>query len=245
MSRRHQYGLHAVVFCLLFAAISVCPGLALAQGRFLEFRGIPEGNLVRYNGRTLVSPRLLSIEPESTAAIAIETPAPDGDDGDAIRTDPAVDQWEQSRRPKLRARINDEEFDQLVFGGQSAATAQQKLNERVRREVESLSRQYDLTASQKQKLLIAGQGDIKRFFDRVGKTRSRLTAGAVGDIDSIREFNRELVNESKATFLEFRSRVSGRGPLFVKVLNTTLTPEQIAAKREEAVVTSGGDLKIQ
>ena len=73
--------------------------------------------------------------------------------------------------------LNDAQFDQWVFGNMgvaNAAAARNQLDSLLTLHVEDLERTCGLTPVQKKKLLLAGRGDIKRFFDRV-EERKKFT----------------------------------------------------------------------
>src|SRR5262245_51579530 len=65
-------------------------------------------------------------------------------------------------KPVRRARIGDAALEQTFFGEESAAKVHDDLESRLRREVDGLEPLYGITPHQKQKLLLAGRGDIKR-----------------------------------------------------------------------------------
>jgi hypothetical protein len=71
----------------------------------------------------------------------------------------------------IETRIN---IDQQIFQGVgNAAQAREKLESTLTLQVEDLDRTCGLSPVQKKKLILAGQGDIKRFFDRVDEIRSK------------------------------------------------------------------------
>ena len=74
--------------------------------------------------------------------------------------------------------MNDAQFDQWVFGNMgvaNAGVARNKLDSLLTLNVEDLERTCGLTPIQKKKLLLAGRGDIKRFFDRIEDMRKKFT----------------------------------------------------------------------
>jgi hypothetical protein len=62
-------------------------------------------------------------------------------------------------------------FDDWVFGGKTVDAHRRELNQRLRLQVEQEARSGSLTTEQKEKLLLAGQGDIKRFYEQVEQKR--------------------------------------------------------------------------
>src|SRR5438477_5906783 len=86
----------------------------------------------------------------------------------------AQDEEEEEPAPAAPAGrvfiVNDAQFDQWVFGnmGQgNAGVARNKLDSLLALHVDDLERACGLTPAQKKKFVLAGRGDIKRFFDRV------------------------------------------------------------------------------
>ena len=71
--------------------------------------------------------------------------------------------------------MNDDQFDQWVFGGpQECRAGRNKLDSLLTLQVDEVVRTCGLSEMQKKKLLLAGQGDIKRFFDRVEEKRKKF-----------------------------------------------------------------------
>ncbi len=84
--------------------------------------------------------------------------------------------------------------------------------------VDKIARQCGLTEVQKRKLLLAGRGDIKRFFDR-----AELRGGAV-EPNEIQEFG-DVPRRFRANA---GGEVFGEGSIFSKAFKTTLTAGQFA-----------------
>jgi hypothetical protein len=90
-------------------------------------------------------------------------------------------QNEDEPDPEVGARVarhpllHHEQFDQHIFWpAESVEAARARLNQTLNLRLKRLDRQYLLTAAQKEKLLLAGQGDIKRTLDRVDELRKRF-----------------------------------------------------------------------
>src|SRR5437899_12002197 len=81
--------------------------------------------------------------------------------------------------PALRSlESGDHSYERVIFGGrgESAAGVRVWLDALLLRKVDTVDRFSRLTELQKQKLHLAGPGDIKRFFDSVeGQRRQILT----------------------------------------------------------------------
>jgi hypothetical protein len=89
--------------------------------------------------------------------------------------------------------------------------------------VEMIAHRCALTETQMSKLLVAGRGDIKHFFDRV----EEISADLDGDADDRNEF-RQFLKEVWPPRVDSRRDVFGEGSIFSKVFKTTLTAEQSA-----------------
>jgi hypothetical protein len=124
--------------------------------------------------------------------------------------------------PPTPMMIDRANFDLRVFGQAFDVDAARKRFETVlQRRVESLANTEQLTEPQKKKLFVAGQGDIKRFFDSVQELRTKLPF-FTNDRDSVLEFMRE----AKRLARTYRSDLFSRGSIFAKTLSRTLTDEQ-------------------
>jgi hypothetical protein len=75
--------------------------------------------------------------------------------------------------PMATATLAKSNFDRWVFaeGGYNETARQRILEDLLRRHVENSVRAYKLDRSHQAKLLLAGRGDIKRFFDQVEERR--------------------------------------------------------------------------
>ena len=74
----------------------------------------------------------------------------------------------------MREQIVDR-IDRYMFarlGG--SAGAQSKLDSSLLLRIEDLERTCQITGAQKDKLRLAGRGDIKRFFDKVGALKQKF-----------------------------------------------------------------------
>jgi hypothetical protein len=91
-------------------------------------------------------------------------------------------------------------FDELVYGSDySAADARIRLESRLRETLEKIDRISELTDAQKEKLQLAGRGDIKRFFDRAEKLRAMCDRYAeITDLDQFQKWTEELRREAHA-----------------------------------------------
>jgi hypothetical protein len=126
--------------------------------------------------------------------------------------------------PGLQVTINDRQFDQAIFGPWASPEQHRGRLERIlTSRVNTVDRICPLTDLQKKKLMLAGRGDIKRFFDRVDATRKRIQLSPIDQAELHR-----VVTEIQPLGLDSRPDPFGEKSLFRKSLNHTLTPAQFA-----------------
>jgi hypothetical protein len=118
-------------------------------------------------------------------------------------------------RPNLpNSVLKRENFDRWVFSdGVFEVGPRQHLDALVRQRIESFSRTHALTAAQEAKLRLAGQGDIKRFLDRVEARRREFEAARM-DLNLGMQFLATLGPLRQ----EFEEGPFGDGSLFAKTL---------------------------
>jgi hypothetical protein len=127
--------------------------------------------------------------------------------------------------------IADASFDEVMFDKVSNITdARARLLRRLRANVESVDRVCRLTDAQKQKLKLAGRGDIKRLSDRIEDLRERLQSRYFADENGrqLEAMARELSRIGSPLRREMELGPFGDGSLFAKTLRTLLTPDQAA-----------------
>jgi hypothetical protein len=89
-------------------------------------------------------------------------PAPDDEDEGQPRPRPVV------RIDIQNAVLEPESFDRWLFGDEASGRAPQRhLEDLLRIKIESVAARRRMTGAQREKLRLAGRGDIKRFFDQV------------------------------------------------------------------------------
>jgi hypothetical protein len=140
-----------------------------------------------------------------------------GDDDDLTDQDaPAV------RHQEIEI-IQAQPADESKLGNRKNDPANQKLHRLLTQKVLDVAHAARLTETQRQRLLLAGQGDIVRLDDRVDKFRARYQAGP-----PTQELEQEADRENRRTSLDLRGRLFADGSLFEKTLRKTLTAEQFA-----------------
>ena len=96
---------------------------------------------------------------------------------DDARADPEDDEGPPPRqRSLLPARF----FDDLMFGGGREADLRSRLLALLEQRVKELEQSFSLTNVQRQKLRLAGRGDIKRIFDEIAEERRQFDHVSVG-----------------------------------------------------------------
>jgi len=119
-------------------------------------------------------------------------------------------------------------FDELVFGiGSNADEVQAQLNKRLRETLEKIDRISQLTDAQREKLQLAGRGDIKRFFDRADNLRVMCDRYAeITALDQFQKWTEDLRREAHAL-----QKLLAEGPidaqsLMGRTMKKTLTADQ-------------------
>jgi hypothetical protein len=135
---------------------------------------------------------------------------------------------------RFRARIPVGTLDQLVFGnGQNAADGRRRLDALLNQKIKAVEKFCRLTDAQKQKLQLAGRGDIKRFTDRMEALRPAFQqVHVVVNEDDAREVSTwagTLAWDAKTLRTTLRLGLFEEGSLFAKTLSTSVATDQLAA----------------
>ncbi len=124
--------------------------------------------------------------------------------------------------PPVAAQFNPEQIDQWVFnrwGGADGARA--RLDANLALQIDDLDRACELTEIQKKKAMLAGLGDIKRYYDRVDELKRRYAGGTnQGNFNNIWQ-------EMQPLQVELGSGLFGDDSLFVKTVKSTLNSDQL------------------
>jgi len=126
-----------------------------------------------------------------------------------------------------RLIISGEAFERGLFGrvGNTAA-ARDRLNLRLRVKIQEVDAIRHMTIAQKEKLRLAGRGDIERFFDQVERKRTEFALlGA--DPAKCGQFIQEL-ERLRSTFA---LGLFGEGSIFAKTLRKIAAEEEVAGRR--------------
>jgi hypothetical protein len=174
-------------------------------------------------GRLLVAAALLAVVGAGQSALAQQI---DDDEDEAAPAQPMI-------RGGFNAFVmNDAQFDQWVFGNMGVAnpgTARTKLDSLLTLQVDDLERTCGLTPLQKRKLLLAGRGDIKRFFDRIEDLRKKFTKNK-----NDQNVFGQLWQEVQPLRNAFTTGFFDKDSILAKSIKATLTPEQ-TARHEEVI----------
>jgi hypothetical protein len=102
--------------------------------------------------------------------------------------------------------------------------ARGQFESKLKSRVERLANRYALSEAQQKKLLLAGRGDIKRFFDAIDQVRSRVQRnGAEAHADLI-----AAMNELESLTERVQRDPFARGSFFAKTIASTLSGQQLA-----------------
>lgn len=129
------------------------------------------------------------------------------------------------------ATIGIDQFDSWIFQGTTNRNqAKTTLESRVELEITRISQTIPLNDEQKERLKLAGYGDIKRFNDRVEKARRKFLS--MGE-----QVEQNRINEAYQLALplqqELRKGLFGKNSLLQKVVATTVDDEQAEKMRQE------------
>jgi hypothetical protein len=119
--------------------------------------------------------------------------------------------------------IGDAEFDRWVFGTEGPAHFRRRLEFSLTARVSGVDRICLLSEVQRKKLELAGQGDIKQFFDRVESSRRKLREEPLD-----RRAAQAILAEFRRRPSRPRAELFGGNSLFEKILKRTLTTDQLA-----------------
>jgi hypothetical protein len=120
--------------------------------------------------------------------------------------------------------VNDQNFDQWIFGNVGGADrVRSRLVSLLTLKVEDVDRACRLSETQKEKLELAGRGDIKRFFDRVDEKRRKFV-----NVRHDQNQFQEIIQEIQPLQQSVQGEPFGDGSLFGKTLKKTLSGDQAA-----------------
>jgi hypothetical protein len=140
-----------------------------------------------------------------------------------------------------------EQYEQWFFGPRGVDGAREQLETTLQWKIRKVDDTFKLTLDQKKKLELAGQCDIKRFFDglRMQKedpVRSRLILGLVRQLEIEDELGARqppfrvpamvIQKPAQANVRNLPGDLFGNGSMFAKTVATTVTSDQRTRARE-------------
>jgi hypothetical protein len=132
----------------------------------------------------------------------------------------AFDGDEAEQTPTLSAGT----LDDCVFGGKRGLQSfRGQLDAMLTRRIYEVERKLQLTPQQRQKLRLAGHGDIARLLDMVNDTRKEFEL-AKSDIDRLAEVQRHL----RSVDLLIVTGLFESGSLFAKTLRKMVHDDSVA-----------------
>jgi hypothetical protein len=121
-------------------------------------------------------------------------------------------------------------IDEIIYGaGSDAAQAYTRLQNLLKQKLDAIDRIVGLNEVERQKLHLAGRGDIQRLLDRAERLRTLCNDSTeIADMRQFRLWTQELQRES-----QWLKHVLEAGPfdadsLLKKTMKTVLTREQLA-----------------
>lgn len=121
------------------------------------------------------------------------------------------------------AEVNVQNIDQWVFRNQTMAQARTMAQNSLQVQVDFVNLAGPLTEIQRLKLMLAGQGDINRFFEDYEILRASLPKGRVGQNDW-----QQMWQRIQPIQLRQQAGLHGPGSLFQRTVKALLTSEQKA-----------------
>lgn len=125
--------------------------------------------------------------------------------------------------------INQEMLESIIFQPDATeAEAMKRVRESFKKELDDLCQRYSLTSDQREKLALAGEGDLKRFLDRVRQSRQQLKQAE--EKKELQQPNAQQVHYDAAfkLYADRRRGLFSSGSLFAKSRERTFSAEQLA-----------------
>ena len=123
--------------------------------------------------------------------------------------------------PGGRIMITESNLNSWIYGGESRGRGW--LDAALKQKIDEIGKDCELTELQKQKLSLAGKGDIQRFESRVEDLKIAYQPGALRP-----EKYSELFQKARALHAALQQGLFRNSSLFHKTLLTVLRPEQVA-----------------
>ncbi len=130
-------------------------------------------------------------------------------------------------RPREEFTLSEDSFEGWLFGSDSAESRRAQLDAILTRKIEEADRMWELTVAQREKLRLAGRGDMERLFHRVEDNRRQFLILRT-DVDQLMGFYLREIRPLRRTILTVPY---GEGSIFSKVLKRTLEEGEPARRR--------------
>jgi hypothetical protein len=144
------------------------------------------------------------------------------DDDEPVENENNAQKVNNLRAVVIEQAPNLEQMDQWVFGRYGGSGgARTKLDSSLLVRIQDVDRACGITEAQKQKLRLAGRGDIKRFFDKVEALKRRFQQGQ-------NDPNTNIWQEIQPLQVELNTGLFGDDSLYVKTIRRTLDHDQTA-----------------
>jgi len=128
-------------------------------------------------------------------------------------------------------QIGIEQFERWIFQNSNAQQARVVLEQKIEMEITRIEQATVLEESQKERIRLAGKGDIKRFYDRVDTVCKQFQ-------ELEKNLNRNNINEvfqlTQPLQQELNRGLFGRTSLFHKVVASAVNNEQSETMKTEA-----------
>lgn len=213
---------------MVLAAGTVQAQVTVKQYRQEMLRAVVVPRVIRGKGvESAVINRVVLIFGELT--VAEEPATPPEPTVDEIQ-DSADLPAEQPPKPRQRVILFSGTFDEVAYGSDSKPEDfQVQLENRLKLKLAEIDRVCGLTDAQRQKLQLAGRGDISRLIERAEKLRANCDRCAeIVDLDQFQKWTTDLKSEASAVRSMVGSVPSNADSLLGKSMKKALTTEQVA-----------------
>ena len=143
-----------------------------------------------------------------------------GDDDDLVEEVP----WNAAQNQAVMDVQNiGQNIDVWVFGNRRNGWPQRRLDSLLKIKTDEVVREAGLSEVQKRKLLLAGEGDVRRFMEAVDDVKAKYQSGRI----EVNAWQR-IFQETRPLQVALRRGLFNGDSLFAKTLAKTLTAEQAA-----------------
>lgn len=135
------------------------------------------------------------------------------------------DDWDVGEKvvnqPNAQGMMALPDFDQWALGGKNRDQIERLVKSQLALQITSVTRACELSDAQREKLQLAGEGDLTRLFRAIEQLREKFR-----DVGQDREKFNNVINEASKLQMKLQSDVYDESSLFQKVLRQTLNREQ-------------------